>query len=98
MQGLDTIERGVTDERPLDILHSYLGLAALSLMKEPGLKTVDPVMCISLSAGEHLDRVSFADKADSVEIAKMSEHEAEQQLVVADGLENKHKYMSISGG
>ncbi|TVY60808.1 Geranylgeranyl transferase type-1 subunit beta, partial [Lachnellula suecica] len=32
---------------PPDIYHSYLGLAALSVMKEPGLKPLDSVLCIS---------------------------------------------------
>lgn len=39
----------------LDIYHSYLGLATLALMKEPGLKEVDPVLPgISLDAKEKL--------------------------------------------
>lgn len=38
-----------------DIYHSYLGLATLALMKEPGLKEVDPVLPgISVEAKEKL--------------------------------------------
>ena len=37
-----------------DILHSYLGLAALSLMGEPGVKSLDPCLCISNEAKERL--------------------------------------------
>jgi geranylgeranyl transferase type-1 subunit beta len=32
---------------PPDLYHSYLGLATLAMMKEPGLKEVDPVLCAS---------------------------------------------------
>ena len=39
-----------------DILHSYLGLAALSIMKEPGLKSLDSTLCISVAAFEHLEQ------------------------------------------
>lgn len=33
-----------------DILHSYLGLAALAAMRESELRTIDPMLCISVSA------------------------------------------------
>jgi geranylgeranyl transferase type-1 subunit beta len=32
---------------PPDIYHSYLGLAALAVMKEPGLKELDSALCVS---------------------------------------------------
>ena len=82
----------------IDILHSYLGLAALSLMKEPGLKTVDPVMCISLGAREYLDQLSFAANANSAQKSKMSHHDDEGEFVVEDKVYDKYRYMSISGG
>ncbi|MCJ1386008.1 Geranylgeranyl transferase type-1 subunit beta [Xylographa soralifera] len=44
---------------PPDILHSYLGLAALAAMKEPGLRSIDPTLCISLSAREHLESMPW---------------------------------------
>ncbi|MCJ1474673.1 hypothetical protein MMC13_003333 [Lambiella insularis] len=40
---------------PPDILHSYLGLAALAVIKEPGLRSIDATLCISVSAREHLE-------------------------------------------
>ncbi|KAI9781410.1 MAG: hypothetical protein M1839_006004 [Geoglossum umbratile] len=39
---------------PPDILHSYLGLAALSIMEEPGLLSLDPTMCITVRARNYL--------------------------------------------
>ncbi|MCJ1405034.1 hypothetical protein MMC11_008260 [Xylographa trunciseda] len=44
---------------PPDILHSYLGLAALAAMKEPGLRSIDPTLCISVSAREHLESLPW---------------------------------------
>ncbi|MCJ1253144.1 hypothetical protein MMC24_000951 [Lignoscripta atroalba] len=44
---------------PPDIMHSYLGLAALAIMKEPGLKSIDPALCISVSAREHLESLGW---------------------------------------
>ena len=40
-------------------MHSYLGLAALAIMKEPGLKSIDPALCISVSAREHLESLGW---------------------------------------
>jgi geranylgeranyl transferase type-1 subunit beta len=41
----------------IDIYHSYLGLAALATMKEPGIKQLDPVLCISIEQKELLSRL-----------------------------------------
>lgn len=38
-----------------DIYHSYLGLAALAVMEEPGIKSLDPVLCISMQQKEIID-------------------------------------------
>lgn len=38
----------------IDILHSFLGLAALALMREEGLNRLDPALCISMQAKERL--------------------------------------------
>ncbi|PBP18517.1 prenyltransferase and squalene oxidase [Diplocarpon rosae] len=43
---------GKTPGAPPDIYHSYLGLAALSTMKEPGIKSLDPGLCISMQQKE----------------------------------------------
>ena len=43
----------------LDILHSYLGLAALSIINEPGLKKIDSALCISVDAKEHIMRMPW---------------------------------------
>ena len=48
----------------LDILHSYLGLAALAIMKEPGLKSLDATLCMSVSAMEHLQTLDWRDVDD----------------------------------
>lgn len=39
-----------------DILHSSLGLAALATMHDPDLKSIDPALCISISARENFER------------------------------------------
>ena len=38
----------------IDLLHSYLGLAALSIMGEPGLKKIDSALCISVDTKEKI--------------------------------------------
>lgn len=38
----------------LDVLHSYMGVAVLSMMKEPGFKEIDPALNVPLSAYKHL--------------------------------------------
>lgn len=37
----------IVTKRVVDIYHSYLGLAALSIMKEPGLKPLDSALAVS---------------------------------------------------
>jgi geranylgeranyl transferase type-1 subunit beta len=39
-----------------DIYHSYLGLAALATMKEPGLKPLDPALCVSVEQREKIEK------------------------------------------
>ena len=39
-----------------DILHSSLGLAALAAMHDPDLKSIDPTLCISISAREYIEQ------------------------------------------
>jgi geranylgeranyl transferase type-1 subunit beta len=39
----------------LDIYHSYLGLAALAIMKEPGLKTFDSALCVGAQQKEMIE-------------------------------------------
>jgi len=41
---------------PPDIYHSYLGLATLAILKEPGLKPVDPAICISIQARQNIEK------------------------------------------
>ncbi len=48
-----------------DIMHSYLGLAALALMKESGLRSIDSTLCISLKAREHLESLPWWVGGDS---------------------------------
>lgn len=42
----------------IDILHSYLGLATLATMREPDLRSLDPTLCISVSAREVFEQNS----------------------------------------
>ncbi|KAL9131840.1 MAG: hypothetical protein Q9217_000286, partial [Psora testacea] len=41
---------------PPDILHSYLGLAALATIHEPELRSTDPTLCISMRAREDFEQ------------------------------------------
>lgn len=43
-----------------DILHSYLGLAALSILDDPYLRPIDPTLCISIRAKENFEENSRA--------------------------------------
>ncbi|KAH8676875.1 terpenoid cyclases/protein prenyltransferase alpha-alpha toroid [Tricladium varicosporioides] len=45
---------------PPDIYHSYLGLAALAVMKEPGLKPLDSALCISKQQRERISKARAA--------------------------------------
>jgi geranylgeranyl transferase type-1 subunit beta len=40
----------------IDLYHSYLGLATLAMMKEPGLKDIDPALCVSVQARGKLEK------------------------------------------
>lgn len=42
-----------------DVMHSYLGLAALALYGEAGVKNLDPALCISKNAAANLQRVAW---------------------------------------
>ena len=43
-----------------DILHSCLGLAALAAMRHQDLKSIDPAICISISAMDMLPSVDVS--------------------------------------
>ena len=43
----------------VDILHSYMALAALSIMGEPGLKPIDPMLCTSLTTRKRLEKAPW---------------------------------------
>lgn len=47
---------------PPDIMHSYLGLAALACMRDPELKRIDPALCFSVGAREAF-KARMASKA-----------------------------------
>ncbi|RAL62425.1 hypothetical protein DID88_004991 [Monilinia fructigena] len=51
---------GKTPGDPPDIYHSYLGLAALAVLKEPGVKELDSALCISLDAKENIEMLRKA--------------------------------------
>ncbi|QSZ28642.1 hypothetical protein DSL72_003141 [Monilinia vaccinii-corymbosi] len=46
---------GKTPGDPPDIYHSYLGLAALAVLKEPGIKELDSALCISVDAKKNIE-------------------------------------------
>lgn len=48
-----------------DIMHSYLGLAALSLYGEEGIKSLDPALCISRNAAANLQHVAWRKQTDT---------------------------------
>ena len=45
-----------------DVMHSYLGLAALALFGEGGIKSLDPALCISRNAAANLRRVAWRQR------------------------------------
>lgn len=45
-----------------DVLHSYLGLAALAVSREGGIKGLDPALCISKDAAKNLEKVVWRRK------------------------------------
>ncbi|KAM3065920.1 geranylgeranyl transferase type-1 subunit beta [Clarireedia jacksonii] len=45
---------------PPDIYHSYLALAILAAMKEPGLKELDSALCISVEAKKNMEELRRA--------------------------------------
>ncbi|PQE03438.1 hypothetical protein CJF30_00005427 [Rutstroemia sp. NJR-2017a BBW] len=51
---------GKTPGDPPDIYHSYLGLAILAALKEPGLKELDSALCISVEAKKNLEELRRA--------------------------------------
>ncbi|PQE25250.1 prenyltransferase and squalene oxidase protein [Rutstroemia sp. NJR-2017a WRK4] len=51
---------GKTPGNPPDIYHSYLGLAILAALKEPGLKELDSALCISVEAKKNLEELRRA--------------------------------------
>lgn len=44
---------------PTDLLHSYFGLVSLAFQGEPGLSLVDPTLCSSHRAVQHLHSLSW---------------------------------------
>ncbi|KAG2180763.1 hypothetical protein INT44_003770 [Umbelopsis vinacea] len=48
---------GKDSESPPDVLHSYMGLATLSLMKEPGLTELDTALNIPIAGVNHLRKL-----------------------------------------
>ncbi|TEY70383.1 hypothetical protein BOTCAL_0105g00250 [Botryotinia calthae] len=51
---------GKTPGDPPDIYHSYLGLAALAVLKEPGIKELDSALCISVDAKKNIEELRKA--------------------------------------
>lgn len=90
----ETIRRASTTDNislVLDILHSYLGLAALAIMKEPGLKSLDATLCMSVSAMEHLETLDWRNVGDMA-------REGGGNVDVADDGGGDIDYMVMSGG
>jgi geranylgeranyl transferase type-1 subunit beta len=54
---LDTSFRNLVLTWPIDIYHSYLGLAALAIMKDPCLKSFDSALCVSMQQRERIGRL-----------------------------------------
>jgi len=54
------LDQRLRSDHKIDIYHSYLGLAALATMKEPGIKQLDSVLCISAEQKERIGRLRQA--------------------------------------
>lgn len=80
---------------PPDLYHSYLGLAALSLLNEPSLKAIDAAMCISQDACRHLESLSWRRKiigADSTPAGPGQPNGVSATTLLDTS------YMAVSGG
>ena len=53
-----------------DVMHSYLGLAALAAMKHPGLRSIDMRLCMSVSAREHFEQNTALGRGELGQVAK----------------------------
>jgi len=80
---------------PPDLYHSYLGLAALSLLDEPSLKAIDPAMCISKDAYRHLESLSWRREIIGVD---MNSAGSTQPGGVSPTAPSDTSYMAMSGG
>lgn len=80
---------------PPDLYHSYLGLAAVSLLDEPSLKPIDPAMCVSKGACKHLESLSWRREivgaGQSEAVSARSDGASATAPIDAS-------YMAISGG
>lgn len=50
---------GKGPDSPPDVMHSYLGLAALALYGHDGIKEIDPALCISREAAARIERIDW---------------------------------------
>ena len=56
-----------------DILHSYLALAALAVMKHQELKSIDSMLCVSVSAREHFEQETKLGRGEALESERSAE-------------------------
>ena len=95
---------------PPDIYHSYLGLAALALHHEPGLKEFDPALCITKDAKQYLESLPWRKAArnsasdppnTSFSSATSGSSNGTMPSTASSELadvDRKYSYMVISGG
>ncbi|KAI9693657.1 MAG: hypothetical protein M1822_002928 [Bathelium mastoideum] len=95
---------------PPDIYHSYLGLAALALHRDSGLKEFDPALCLTKETRYHLESLPWrkavlSGAPDSLNTSFSSttsdsteETSLSRESSDMSNLDTKYSYLRISGG
>ncbi|EON65055.1 hypothetical protein W97_04290 [Coniosporium apollinis CBS 100218] len=81
---------------PPDVYHSYLGLAALALVDEPGVKPISPTLCVSKDALRHLEGLPWRRKVEAGDAASAQARGTDTLAVREGAVEGK--YAAMSGG
>ncbi|OCK83935.1 geranylgeranyl transferase type I beta subunit [Lepidopterella palustris CBS 459.81] len=91
---------------PPDLYHSYLGLATMAILDEPGLKSFDAPLCMSNDARKHLESLSWRRKIVGIRDGDEAEIAASSRVEIAkpDGMQVEHEassdrsHLTLSGG
>ena len=95
---------------PPDIYHSYLGLAALAVHDDSGLKKFDSALCLTQETRQHIESlawrkaiVSGASDSPNTSFSSTISQSTNDTVLSAEpagvaGVETKYSYLTITGG